>query len=130
MISQGNPPPNNFDALLKRIAAGVERVQKESAPDTKDIEEVAALVLEKERAAIQNEWLLIELRERYGRNIIRFLWVYFFFTAACIIVTSYGVYRVSETVLAALVGGTAVTVLGVVGTVAAGLFRPPRPPQS
>ena len=101
-------------------------MQRESAPDAKDLEEVRALNREKIKLENKNENLLISLRETYGRNIIRFLWVYFIFTALAIFISAFSLkaFNIPQPVLVALVGGTAVSVLGVVGTVAAGLFRP------
>jgi hypothetical protein len=94
------------------------------------MEEIAQLNAERARAIVANEWMLIDLRKKYGKNIIRFMWVYFTFTAVVIVLVAFraGGISLPENVLAALVGGTAVSVLGVVGTVAAGLFKPPAPP--
>jgi hypothetical protein len=123
---------DDFDARLTRITSGIARVKSTTQLDPKDVEEIVALAIGKVRAEVSNELLLIKLREKYGRNIIRFLWVYFGFTSICILLNATqsmlfsATLSFSETVLAALVGGTAVSVLGVVGTVAAGLFRPPR----
>jgi hypothetical protein len=71
----------------------------------------------------ENERLLINLRKKYGDTIVSFLWIYFIFTVNCILFSAIGLVSIDPAVLAAIVGGTAVSVLGVVGTVAAGLFK-------
>lgn len=117
-----------FEKLLARIDQGVERVKAEKTPDAKDIKELVANEVAKAEVGLANEWLLVGLRKRYGHNIILFLWVYFAFTASAIVGSSLGYVVIVDSVLVALIGGTAVSVLGVVGTVAAGLFKPPPPP--
>ena len=125
-----SPPENSDDAFsvaLDKISAGVDIVSKVTAPDDAYMEGIQALATEKAKAVVRNEWMLIELRKRYGNNIIGFLWVYFVVTMICVVASGFHILNFSlpEVVLASLVGGTAVSVLGVVGTVAAGLFRKP-----
>lgn len=79
--------------------------------------------LDKLALANDNERALINLRKSYGRNMIRFLWAYFFVALGIVIAGGAGWLTVAEPVSVALIGGTAVSVLGVVGTIVAGLFR-------
>lgn len=120
-------PMDEIESILSKVAKGVPKVEAEKGPDEKDIREEISLEFERKAAAVANEWMLIDLRKKYGRNIIRFLWVYFLFSVVVIGADAFHAYgfALPESVLAAIVGGTAVSVLGVVGTVAAGLFRPP-----
>ena len=55
--------------------------------------------------------------------MIRFLWVYFVVAIGLICLDATSIIELSDPVAAALIGGTAVSVLGVVGTVVAGLFK-------
>jgi hypothetical protein len=89
----------------------------------KTSERQEALQAEYQGLLNKNEKLLIELRQKYGDTIVKFLWVYFIFMINCVLFSSIGFVSIDPLVLAAIVGGTAVSVLGVVGTVAAGLFR-------
>ncbi len=133
MASQPPPPPNyaqvraELAKKLELIARGVDRVRKETTPDAKDLAELVAIEIEKKRAELDNEYLLIGLRKSYGKNIIRFLWFYFGFAISGVAISAVHPFGISlpESVQIALIGGTAVSVIGVVGTVAAGLFRPP-----
>jgi hypothetical protein len=128
LVSSEPPPNEDFESRLKLIGRGIKRVEAEKAPDSKDLLETVRIEAARAQAALMNEYLLIDLRKKYGRNIIRFLWVYFGFAVICLAVSAahpYGI-ALSEGVLIAIVGGTAVSVIGVVGTVAAGLFRPPQ----
>jgi len=117
----------DLEVLLDKIGKGVSAVKAERVPDEKDIAEEFDLDFEKKRAELRNEWMLIGLREKYGENIINFLWVYFVFAMSVLVFDAYhiGGFELPDIVLTAIVGATAVSVLGVVGTVAAGLFKPP-----
>jgi hypothetical protein len=121
------PETLSLSERLSLIAKGVPKVASETAPDQNDLAELVAIEVAKKHAELENEWLLIGLRKSYGRNIIRFLWTYFIFACICMIVSAFHPwgFALPEGVQVALVGGTAVSVIGVVGTVAAGLFRPP-----
>lgn len=118
-----------LDELLSKIGKGISLVRKERIPDTKDIQEEANLEAERKLAHLANEWLLIDLRKKYGRNIINFMWVYFVFAGVTLTLHGFNIlgFSLPDIALAAIVGATAVSVLGVVGTVAAGLFKPPSP---
>ncbi|TGR84559.1 hypothetical protein EN866_33150 [Mesorhizobium sp. M2D.F.Ca.ET.223.01.1.1] len=118
-------------AKLSKIGKGVALAEAETTPDKKDLQEEEDLERQKKLAHVKNEWMLIGLREKYGENIINFLWTYFVFAMAVLIFHAYhvGGFNLPESVLTAIVGATAVSVLGVVGTVAAGLFKPPLPPK-
>lgn len=98
-------------------------MQADSAPDAKDIEEIVRLELDRAELTNENERTLIGLRKSYGRNMIRFLWFYFVVAMGMVLAAGLGWLTLSESVTVALIGGTAVSVLGVVGTIVAGLFR-------
>jgi len=86
------------------------------------------LRLEIDKAALlnENERTLITLRKRLGTNLIVFLWLYFLVSTALIVADSLELpFKLPDGVAVALIGATAVSVLGLVGTVAAGLFRAP-----
>jgi hypothetical protein len=51
------------------------------------------------------------------------LWAYFTVAIAIVVARGVGWIALPDTVLMALIGGTAVSVLGVVGTIVAGLFK-------
>lgn len=104
---------------------GVDKANSVISPSQSDIEETVDYTLQKRLNEIRNEILLIGLREKYGHNIIRFMWTYFFITTLAISGNALRLIQIDESTLNAMIGGTAVSVLGVVGTVAAGLFRPP-----
>lgn len=108
---------------LEAIRSGLSRVQADAAPDDKDIEEIARLELDRAALNNENERTLIGLRKSYGRNMIRFLWVYFVVALGLVTLSGCGWLALPESVAVALIGGTAVSVLGVVGTIVAGLFR-------
>jgi hypothetical protein len=108
---------------------GVDKANMVTSPSATDIEEAVDYEVQKQINEIRNETLLIGLREKYGHNIIRFMWVYFCFTTAAIGLNAAKIVQIDESTLNAMIGGTAVSVLGVVGTVAAGLFRA-APPKS
>jgi hypothetical protein len=126
-LSSSPTQPPSYADKLQLIARGVDRVKRETAPDSKDIAEVVSIEVAKSRAVLDNELLLIGLRKSYGKNIIRFLWWYFAVTCVGLVISAIKPWGIAlpEAVQIALVGGTAVSVIGVVGTVAAGLFRPP-----
>jgi len=101
-------------------------VKADVAPDSKDIEEMLRLELDRGALLNENERTLIELRKKLGKNLIRFLWSYFAVSTVLIVADSLPLaFQLPEGVAVALIGATAVSVLGLVGTVAAGLFRAP-----
>lgn len=111
---------------LSVIQSGLPRVQADVAPDSKDIEEMVRLELDKAALLNENERALINLRKTLGKNLIRFLWCYFGLSTALIIADALPLaFELAEGVALALIGATAVSVLGLVGTVAAGLFKAP-----
>lgn len=126
MASQSSPP--DLDEKLSLVAKTIPNVAGETAADAKDVTGFVQIEVAKKQAELRNEWLLIGLREKYGRNIIMFLWVYFVLAATMMIASAAHLFGfvLPENVQIALVGGTAVSVIGVVGTVAAGLFKPPQ----
>jgi hypothetical protein len=102
------------------------RVRADSAPDSKDLEEIIRLEIDKYSLLNENERTLINLRKNLGKNLIRFLWTYFGVSTVLIIADSLPIpFHLPPGVAVALIGATAVSVLGLVGTVAAGLFRAP-----
>jgi hypothetical protein len=120
-------PPEDLEdwdvSRLKIVESGLSRVKALTDPDLRDELEEKSLELARLRLKNANEQALIDLRKTYGTNMIRFLWVYFLVAIAIIISGGLGLLKVPESVSVALVGGTAVSVLGVVGTIVAGLFR-------
>lgn len=121
----------NFDALAAALLAGRARVEQESRVSSEDIalkerleREKANIDLERSQLFNDNERALIDLRKSYGNNMISFLWSYF--TVAMVFIAADAVsstWSMPDGVAVALVGGTAVSVLGVVGTIVAGLFK-------
>ena len=79
--------------------------------------------LDRARLVNDNERALIDLRKSYGHNMISFLWSYFTVAMVLIAVDAVTLWDLPEGVAVALIGGTAVSVLGVVGTIVAGLFQ-------
>lgn len=118
-------PPTKSEKIQQILRRGREIATSETEPDEKDIKEEAAYERAKRRMHIQNEALLLDLRNKYGRGLLRFMWSYSVVTLILLILDAYQVFgfNLPDEVLVALVGGTAVSVLGVVGTIAAGLFR-------
>lgn len=114
-----------FNRRLGGISAGIARIKNAPPVDQRALEEFVALYIRGEAIRVENDSILKTLRQVYGYCILIFLWVYFLFTAFCIIASAvkWKGIDIPSSVLAALVGGTAVSVIGVVGTVAAGLFR-------
>lgn len=111
---------------LSVIQSGLARVQADTAPDSKDIEEMVRLELDKAALLNENERALIDLRRNLGKNLIRFLWCYFGLSMVLIIADALPLtFELEKEVALALIGATAVSVLGLVGTVAAGLFKAP-----
>lgn len=112
------------------MAAGRQRVEREQTESVEDVAfakaldlDKAKIDLEKHQLANDNEKALIDLRKSYGQNMIRFLWVYFAVAMVTVILDGAGILKLPPEVIVALIGGTAVSVLGVVGTIVAGLFR-------
>lgn len=120
-----NPPPKKPD--LTDLPKGRLVAKRERAPDQRDQLEVARLEFERERIKVSNERLFLGLREKYGNNIIRFLWVYSACAFLLILADGFGWwgFDMPDAAIVALISGAAVSALGVVGTVAAGLFKPP-----
>lgn len=125
MASSKSPPdPPNVRAGVR---AGLRKVKEDSGFDEQDVKELVALEIARVELELSNESALIKLRKRYGKNLIRFLWWYFIITVLLIVADALPLpFELPEPVEVALVGGTAVGVLGVVGTIAAGLFREPK----
>jgi hypothetical protein len=118
------------DLFQEALSQGRALVEQERAESPQDIAEKADLDrskvladLEKAQIANDNERALIGLRKSYGRNMVRFLWIYFIVAIGAVLASGAGWLHLPDSVAVALVGGTAVSVLGVVGTIVAGLFR-------
>lgn len=124
MKSQENKKLNKDFSAISR---GRELAQKEKEADEKDIEEEVEIEADYKYAKRANEHLFLGLREKYGNNIIRFLWSYSFFALFLIIFDGFSIwgFSIPDNAIVALISGAAVSALGVVGTVAAGLFKPP-----
>lgn len=117
-------------ALEAALRAGLQRVESEQSESAEDIaftatleRDQALLDLDRARLTNDNERGLIDLRKTYGRNMIRFLWAYFVIAIAIVVADGCRWLSLPDTVLVSLIGGTAVSVLGVVGTIVAGLFK-------
>lgn len=112
---------------ISDIRKGRALAERDTAPDEQDIQEQARLEADRNLLKLQNQHLFLGLRRKYGNNIVRFLWIYSFVALALIVLDGFGAYGfdIPDSAVVALIGGAAASALGVVGTVAAGLFKPP-----
>jgi len=112
---------------LDAVQEGRALATAEPEPDEKDALEKRDLEAERKALRLANEHLFLGLRQHYGTNIIRFLWAYSAVALGLILLDGYAIFGfdIPNAAIVALISGAAVSVLGVVGTVAAGLFKPP-----
>lgn len=124
-----SPAQPSGDIDLDAIEATQDIAERKQQPDEHDIDEQRTYERSKRQFDLQNETLFLNLRGRYGRSVLLFMWVYSAFVAIILVLEALPLafFDLPTAVLVALVGGTAASVLGVVGTVAAGLFRIPQP---
>ncbi len=65
------------------------------------------------------------LREEYAKKVLRFLYIYCAVVVTLLILQGFHIYnfKLADLVVVTLVGGTAISVIGLVGFVIRGLFR-------
>lgn len=113
-------------------------VKKKSTPDQFDLKEDQAVIdaqqsfeikklelqLQKLRNELDRENSDTDLRQKYGRRILRFLEYYAGIVGAIIIIDAIECvpFNLDPTATVTLVGSTAVAAIGLVGFVAKGLF--------
>ncbi len=127
------PDLNKPARLGELIAAGRKLVEADRAPDSKDISEQIRLELDRVNIENRNLLTLTELRRIVGRHLISFMWVYFSVSIVMLLLNGFhpNGFALPSGVGLALVGGTAVSIIGVVGTLVSGLFgQPSTPPTS
>lgn len=121
-------PKLDITKVQDALKAGLAKISSDEGFDENDLGEVVRAEIDRAKLENENEIALIDLRKKFGKNLINFLWRYSIITLLVVIVDGIAIipFDVPENVAIALVGGTAVAVLGVVGTIAAGLFRAPK----
>lgn len=126
-----NQPPSR-KVPLESISSGVGPVSQKRSKDSKDKQEVATLSHARTRAEIariseSNFDLRVNRRMRrdYGRAVFIYLVAYSIFAAVVIVLSGWkiGGFELPQVVLAAIVGSTAVSAIGLVGIVVTGLFK-------
>ncbi|MHA7872528.1 MAG: hypothetical protein ACX939_09285 [Hyphococcus sp.] len=124
MNSQTSQQPD-FGAL-ERVASEV--VEPEQRPDSLDLEEERQLKYAYNQIALRDAYELIGTRKKIGETLRHFLWAAFAFSVVATTCSGLNVgwfqyFSLPPEVLVTLFGTTAVSALGAVGAVAAGLFR-------
>lgn len=123
-------PPKTVS--LDKIATGVGPVAQKRTKDAKDRQEEAALSQAKARAEIatiteSNRDLRVNRRMRhdYAKAVFLYLIAYSVFAGATVVCAGWrlGGFELPTIVLAAIVGSTAVSAIGLVGIVVTGLFK-------
>ncbi len=123
--------PPNQETPLRSISSGAAKADKKADPDKYDILEEDTL--EGRRYKVETDTIRQRNRDRranrvlrgnYAKNVFRYLIFYSVFVAFVLLLAGFKVcgFRLSEDVLFALVGSTAVSAIGLVATVVAGLF--------
>lgn len=121
-------------------AAALVSREKNSASELYALEETSLEKskneFEKQKSQIEVEHLKVQLenarqdldlRKKFGRQILRYLWAFSLFCGACLILQGFGWrnFHLDDPILVTLVGGTAASAFGLVSVVLAGLFRSP-----
>jgi hypothetical protein len=127
-VTSRKDPALDVKKVRDALDAGLKKISGDKGFDENDLGEIIRAEIDRAKLENENETELIALRKKFGKNLIDFLWRYSIVALLVVIVDGIdGVpFNVPENVSVALVGGTAVAVLGVVGTIAAGLFRAPK----
>jgi hypothetical protein len=126
-VTDSPPPQRNY---LADILGSLSVAEEKKAPDRQDELETKALREREEihglRETRTDRRANRVLRFRYARAVYRYLVWYSIGSAALVLLDGFDFthFHLPEIALAAIVGGTAVSAIGLVGFVVQGLFRP------
>lgn len=132
------PTPELDDQLDVLLDAAESKTESKLRPDKNDDEEEAShrrslrvYELELRREELQSRRAERALRERYADKVFSFLIYYCCFVGLVIICIGcdFSHFKLDKLVVAALVGSTAISAIGVVSTVVRGLFPAQRMPH-
>lgn len=122
--------PNRATVSLDKISAGVPSVEQKTFEDEKDRLADKALSDRERRAQInsveqsnRDKRVNRKLRWKYARWVFSYLVGYSISVLCLLLGAGLGFLAIPEPVLAALVGSTAVSAIGLVGFVISGLFK-------
>lgn len=115
---------------IHTIGRGVERVAAKERPDQKDDKEWHALAKHEQHQKIDeirqkniDKRINRKLRAGIARSVFCYLSCYSLFSASMVVLNGLNLLLIPEAALAAIVGGTAIAAIGLVGFVVNGLFK-------
>ena len=126
-----SPTPHERKTVdLEKIIAGLPAVKSKGTPDAQDKKEEKSLEIIERTVKIDqirqlntDRRINRKLRTGLSRNVFCYLVCYSFFVASIVVAFGLGYLYLPDSVLAAMVGSTAVAAIGLVGFVVSALFR-------